>query len=218
MFHNILHLSGSNGSEEEQVLPPPKPARPQYPNISPATSARNLSQQSVASPPNHWGSASNLPLSQSTPVGPSPQMPPPPSSQPGAPPLPREIDLSHYFPSSTGYTQVNQVSRGYSPSLGTPEGSHYCQASATGPRGGTFPGRAIARTPQELSEMVGNGSGTQTRGYPPRQHYQDQVSTIVYFMFMTSIKIQVIGPLFWHGLTFFSINITLFIRNFGLSL
>ncbi|KAL4235721.1 putative serine/threonine protein phosphatase [Mactra antiquata] len=166
---------GSNGSDEDQVLPPPKPARPQYPNISPATSARNLSQQSIQSPPNHWGSASTLPLGQSTPVGPSPQHPPP-GSQGGAPPLPREIDLSHYFPSSTGYTQVNQVSRGYSPSLGGPDGSHYCQASNTGPRGGTFPGRAIARTPQELSEMVGGGSGTQTRtGYPPRQqHYQDQ--------------------------------------------
>lgn len=168
---------GSNGSEEDQVVPPPKPARPQFPNISPASSSRNLSQQSIPSPPQHWSSASNLPLGQSTPYGPSPQHPPP-GSQPAAPPLPREIDLSHYFPSSTGYTQVNQVSRGYNPVPFSSEGSHYSQASAAagpGPRGGTFPGRAIARNPHELSEMIG-ASGTQTRAYPTsRQLYQDQV-------------------------------------------
>ncbi|XP_053394577.1 focal adhesion kinase 1-like isoform X6 [Mercenaria mercenaria] len=164
---------GSNGSEEEQILPPPKPARPQFTNVSPATSSRNISQQSIASPPNNWGNSSNLPLGQSTPYGPSPQHPVA-GSQPGPPPLPREIDLSHYFPSSTGYTQVNQVSRGYNPAGVSSEGSHYSQASAAGPRGGTFPGRAIARNPQELSEMVG-ASGTQTRGYQSsRQLYQDQ--------------------------------------------
>ena len=102
-------ITGSNGSvDDPDVMPPPKPARPAYPNVSPASSLRNLNQSNVSSPPSHWGSASNLPLGYSTPYGVSPQHTMP-GQQQGAPPLPREIDLSHYFPSSSGYTQAGQV-------------------------------------------------------------------------------------------------------------
>lgn len=92
------------------MVPPPKPARPVYPNMSPATSLRSINQSTVSSPPSHWGSASNLPLGYSTPFGVSPQHTML-GSQPAVPPLPREIDLSNYFPSSSGYTQAGQVKK-----------------------------------------------------------------------------------------------------------
>lgn len=158
---------GSNGSEEEQA--PPKPARPQYPSISPSGSTRNLDTNpySVASPPKHWNSASNLPVGQSTPYGQSPQHPVGQNGQTG----PREIDLSNYFPSSTGYTTINKVSAS-NPAMSS--GQSYPQGSLPGSQGGTYPGRAVPRMRQELA---GNMGGTHSRGGPQsnRQLYADQM-------------------------------------------
>lgn len=152
---------GSNGSLEE--APPPKPARPQFSNISPSGSSRNLNSSvySLATPPSNWSSSSLQPVGTSTPFTASPQGPP---TQSGAPPLPREIDLSHYFPSSTGYTQVNKVSRG---GYSGPGQALNSQAQTSGPRSGTFPSRNIPRTTHELSEMVG---ASQSRGFPNNSH------------------------------------------------
>ena len=158
----LLHFdifAGSNGSEEDLAPPPPKPARPQYPSISPSGSARNLATNpyAVASPPKHWNSASSLPLGQSTPFGPSPQHP---TSQTG----PREIDLSNYFPSSTGYTAVSQVSAS-NPAMSS--GASIPQGTMPGSQGGTYPGRGI---PRSKLDLVG------PRGpQPNRQLYADQV-------------------------------------------
>lgn len=160
----IYIIAGPNGSEEDPP-PPPKPVRPQYPSISPSGSARNLATNpySVASPPKHWNSASNLPVGQSTPYGPSPQHP---SSQTG----PREIDLSNYFPSSTGYTAINQVSAS-NPAMSS--GASFPQGTLQGAQGGTYPGRSIPRSRQEMANNMG---GTHTRGpQPNRQLYADQV-------------------------------------------
>ncbi|CAG5122889.1 unnamed protein product, partial [Candidula unifasciata] len=74
-----VSLNG-NGSDEE-LHPPPKPARPQYAMLSPTASTPNLSvsapispNSSVASLPHHWNSTTILPLGHSTPVcGPSPE-------------------------------------------------------------------------------------------------------------------------------------------------
>ena len=168
-FLILLIISGSNGSEEEQLPPPPKPARPQYPSMSPSGSARNLATNpySVASPPKHWNSASNLPVGQSTPFGPSPQHP---TSQTG----PREIDLSNYFPSSTGYTAINQVSAS-NPAMSS--GQNFPPGPLPGSQGGTYPGRAIPRSRQDLAVNMG---GTHARGpQPNRQLYAEQVSYLV---------------------------------------
>ncbi|KAL5016947.1 hypothetical protein ScPMuIL_006536 [Solemya velum] len=66
---------GSNGSDIEE--PPPKPARPQYPPMSPTGSTPNLSMNnSISSLPQQWNSTTNLPpLGHSTPTGPSPARP-----------------------------------------------------------------------------------------------------------------------------------------------
>ncbi|WAR24153.1 FAK1-like protein [Mya arenaria] len=169
---------GSNGSvEDEEVVPPPKPARPQFAGVSPAGSTRNISQQSIPTPPNHWGSASNLPVGQSTPFGPSPHQP-----QAGAPPLPREIDLSHYFPSSSGYTQAGQVSRGYTPPVSS-DIDHYSQTGGVMGRGGNGypPGRGDGYStgrgetyPGRMNNGAPTGASQVRPYYTSRQLYTEQ--------------------------------------------
>ncbi|BFZ17133.1 hypothetical protein BsWGS_20172 [Bradybaena similaris] len=115
-----------NGSDEE-LHPPPKPARPQNALLSPTGSTPNLSANlSVASLPHQWNSTTNLPIGHSTPVsGPSPEtkgqvlrphdhnhqqnLSPPvlPPSQPSGTHV--EYQLHNYFPSS-GYMQVSNHS------------------------------------------------------------------------------------------------------------
>ena len=87
---------------------------------------------------------------------------------------PREIDLSNYFPSSTGYTTINKVSAS-NPAMSS--GQSYPQGSLPGSQGGTYPGRAVPRMRQDLA---GNMGGTHSRGGPQsnRQLYADQVSCL----------------------------------------
>ncbi|XP_055956032.1 focal adhesion kinase 1 isoform X4 [Patella vulgata] len=97
---------GSNGSDED---PPPKPARPNYPNGSNANLNMNAS---VASIPNQWNSNSNLPLGHSTPVsGPSPNTDQIKMRGRGVEQFGVSQQQQHgYFPSTTGYTQVSTAS------------------------------------------------------------------------------------------------------------
>ncbi|XP_041358012.1 focal adhesion kinase 1-like isoform X2 [Gigantopelta aegis] len=92
---------GSNGSDDEPA--PPKPARPQFPSMSPTGSTPNLSiNASISSLPQHWNSTANLPMGHSTPAaGPSPDT--------GAIKHARSPPVNAfqgYFPSSAGYKQV----------------------------------------------------------------------------------------------------------------
>ncbi|XP_052283061.1 focal adhesion kinase 1-like isoform X4 [Dreissena polymorpha] len=166
---------GSNGSHEEEdiVAPPPKPARPGYSNVSPAGSTRNLSQLSIPTPPRQWGSASQLPVGHSTPYGPSPLGPS--GTHSGAPPLPREIDLSHYFPSSSGYTQAGQVSRGYTPV--SSESNPYSKASDIGPssRIDMYPGRIPNRFPYTAADLADSGISKGLPYYTSRQLHDQPV-------------------------------------------
>jgi len=111
-----MYVVGSSDSDIEE--PPPKPARPQYPAMSPSGSTPNLAiNHSVSSLPHQWCSTTHLPLGHSTPLGPSPQHPLPGSqpatmTHPRNSQLPAEINLQHYFPSSTGYTSVSHHNQG----------------------------------------------------------------------------------------------------------
>ncbi|XP_056017627.1 focal adhesion kinase 1-like isoform X4 [Ostrea edulis] len=149
----------SSGSDIEE--PPPKPARPNF--MTPAGSTPNLSNNhSVDSLPPQWGSTTHLPISHSTPLGPSPQQPLP-LTHTGPPVMsiipdhqgPREINLQNYFPSSSGYTSVQQHQH------------HLHQNSEFVPdmgRGGAgYPGYHVPRNPHELSEMLSTGQ----RNAPP---------------------------------------------------
>lgn len=148
----ILCISGSSGSDIEE--PPPKPARPQYPAMSPTGSTPNLTiNHSVASLPHQWNSTTNLPMGHSTPTGPSPHHPPPGtiprmSEQKLADPGPREINLQHYFPSSSGYTAVSSV-----PHQNQENDLHDLVHGHSQIAAGR--GYHVPRNPQELSEMFG---------------------------------------------------------------
>ena len=107
--NNFVHIcTGSNGSDDEPA--PPKPARPQFPSMSPTGSTPNLSvNASISSLPQHWNSTANLPVGHSTPAaGPSPDTG---LVKPGARPhdsrSPPVNAFQGYFPSSSGYQQVN---------------------------------------------------------------------------------------------------------------
>ncbi|XP_056017631.1 focal adhesion kinase 1-like isoform X8 [Ostrea edulis] len=154
-----INWTGSSGSDIEE--PPPKPARPNF--MTPAGSTPNLSNNhSVDSLPPQWGSTTHLPISHSTPLGPSPQQPLP-LTHTGPPVMsiipdhqgPREINLQNYFPSSSGYTSVQQHQH------------HLHQNSEFVPdmgRGGAgYPGYHVPRNPHELSEMLSTGQ----RNAPP---------------------------------------------------
>lgn len=149
----------SSGSDIEE--PPPKPARPQYPAMSPSGSTPNLAaNHSVASLPHHWNSTTNLPLGHSTPLGPSPQHPPPGtiprmSEQKPADPGPREINLQHYFPSSSGYTAVSLVPHQHNKKENNIHDLVHGHSQIPGGRGAVYPGYQVPRNPQELSEMFG---------------------------------------------------------------
>lgn len=167
----FIFLAGSSGSDIEE--PPPKPARPNF--MTPAGSTPNLSNNhSVDSLPPQWGSTTHLPISHSTPLGPSPQQPPI-HSHTGPPVMsvipqhqgPREINLQNYFPSSSGYTSVQQH-------------QHYLhQNSESVPdmgRGGAgYPGYNVPRNPQQLSEMLSTGQ----RNAPPSPVNSTVISDIM---------------------------------------
>nr|XP_011413792.2 focal adhesion kinase 1 isoform X9 [Crassostrea gigas] len=166
-----INWTGSSGSDIEE--PPPKPARPNF--MTPAGSTPNLSNNhSVDSLPPQWGSTTHLPISHSTPLGPSPQQPPI-HSHTGPPVMsvipqhqgPREINLQNYFPSSSGYTSVQQH-------------QHYLhQNSESVPdmgRGGAgYPGYNVPRNPQQLSEMLSTGQ----RNAPPSPVNSTVISDIM---------------------------------------
>ncbi|XP_062622322.1 focal adhesion kinase 1-like isoform X3 [Saccostrea cucullata] len=148
-----INWTGSSGSDIEE--PPPKPARPNF--MTPAGSTPNLSSnQSVESLPPSWGSTTHLPISHSTPLGPSPQQPPAPTHT--GPPImsmmpghqgPREINLQNYFPSSSGYTSVQQHQHQlHQNSESVPD---------MGRGGAGYPGYHVPRNPHELSEMLSTG-------------------------------------------------------------
>lgn len=112
------------GSDDEP--PPPKPARPTYPAMSPTGSFPNLSGGSgIGIVGHHWSSTSHLPVGHSTPAGPSPntdslkhQIAPanggkgvgygenhPPPRVPPQSTASTNL-FQGYFPSSAGYMQV----------------------------------------------------------------------------------------------------------------
>ncbi|VDI57645.1 focal adhesion kinase 1 [Mytilus galloprovincialis] len=146
----------SSGSDIEE--PPPKPARPQYPAMSPTGSTPNLAiNHSIASLPHHWNSTTNLPIGHSTPSGPSPQHPPPGTiprmSEQRVNDLgPREINLQHYFPSSSGYTAVSSV-----PHIHQDNHNDFVQghSQTPGERGLVYPRYQVPRNPQECAEIFG---------------------------------------------------------------
>ncbi|XP_069128415.1 LOW QUALITY PROTEIN: focal adhesion kinase 1-like [Argopecten irradians] len=157
----------SSGSDIEE--PPPKPARPQYQAMSPTGSTPNLAiNSSVASLPHQWNSTTNLPVGHSTPLqGLSPQTHPPAASEPTTlrnSQLPAEINLQHYFPSSSGYTSVpsNNHHLGIStmdsamPIHAIPDPG---AASLPTRRGGASSkpfGYHVPRNHHELSDILGN--------------------------------------------------------------
>lgn len=151
-------LLGSSGSDIEE--PPPKPARPMHP-MSPTGSTPNLATISVASLPNQWNSTTNIPLGSSTPMGPSPQHPHSATAPRSGDLGPREINLQHYFPSSSGYTSVGSGSATLVPEMTNmpdfvPETRQFPSAG----RGGNLPvysGYHVPRNPHELSEMLSTG-------------------------------------------------------------
>ena len=141
--------------------------------MSPTGSTPNLTiNHSVASLPHHWNSTTNLPIGHSTPSGPSPQHPPPGTvprmaEHRAVDPGPREINLQHYFPSSSGYTAVSSV-----PQTNIPlDNSEFMHGHARvpsergvypgerglvpGDRGMVHPRYHVPRNPQEMSEMFG---------------------------------------------------------------
>lgn len=148
----------SSGSDIEE--PPPKPARPMHP-MSPTGSTPNLATISVASLPNQWNSTTNIPLGSSTPMGPSPQHPHSATAPRSGDLGPREINLQHYFPSSSGYTSVGSGSATLVPEMTNmpdfvPETRQFPSAG----RGGNLPvysGYHVPRNPHELSEMLSTG-------------------------------------------------------------
>ncbi|KAL3867719.1 hypothetical protein ACJMK2_040583 [Sinanodonta woodiana] len=167
---------GSNGSEEEP--PPPKPARPTYPSVSPAGSTPNLSaNQSVGSLPHHWNSTSTLaPLSQSTPVGPSPEQPianRPPQGH-------MQIDLSRYFPSSSGYAAVSTV---VPASTTTTTASFPLTRTPTTSRIGTYPTPA---KPQRNFQDPVIGPPPRPPGPSIRQLYVDKVDFVGERLFLSN--------------------------------
>lgn len=134
--------------------------------MSPAGSTPNLTiNHSIASLPHHWNSTTNLPIGHSTPSGPSPQHPPPGTvprmTEPRtADPGPREINLQHYFPSSSGYTAVSSVGQTNIPQ----DNSEFMQGHSRvpnercvypGERGMVHPRYHVPRNPREMSEMFG---------------------------------------------------------------
>ncbi|XP_021343131.1 focal adhesion kinase 1-like isoform X2 [Mizuhopecten yessoensis] len=158
----------SSGSDIEE--PPPKPARPQYPAMSPSGSTPNLTiNSSVASLPHQWNSTTNLPVGHSTPLQAlSPQIHPPPASEPATlrnSQLPAEINLQHYFPSSSGYTSV-PFSTNHQQGMSTMDSSMPIHATpdpgaASLPtrRGGASSkpfGYHVPRNHHELSDILGN--------------------------------------------------------------
>ncbi|XP_070195798.1 focal adhesion kinase 1-like isoform X3 [Littorina saxatilis] len=105
-----ISWAGSNGSDEEP--PPPKPARPVYP-MSPTGSIPNLTgNSSMGNVNHHWNSTSHLPQGHSTPAGPSPNTDS--LKRQGMEDHSRPVQstvttnlFQGYFPSSSGYMQVN---------------------------------------------------------------------------------------------------------------
>ncbi|KAH3699577.1 uncharacterized protein LOC127860094 isoform X2 [Dreissena polymorpha] len=165
----------SNGSHEEEdiVARPPKPAHPGYSNVSPAGSTGNLRKQSIPTQPRQWGSASQLHVGHSNPFWPSPLGPS--GTLSGAPPLPREIDLSPYFPSSSGYTQAGKVSRNYTQV--SSESNPYSKASDMGPssRIDMNPGRIPNQFPYTAADLADTGT-SQGRPYYTSRQLHDQPS------------------------------------------
>ncbi|XP_078319037.1 focal adhesion kinase 1-like isoform X5 [Crassostrea virginica] len=168
-----INWTGSSGSDIEE--PPPKPARPNF--MTPAGSTPNLSSNhSVDSLPPQWGSTTHLPISHSTPLGPSPQQPPyhahtgpPVMSIVPEHPGPREINLQNYFPSSSGYTSVQQHQQHLH------QNSESVPDMGKGGGGAGYPGYNVPRNPQQLSEMLSTGQ----RNAPPSPVNSTVISDIL---------------------------------------
>lgn len=195
----IVFISGSSGSDIEE--PPPKPARPQYPAMSPTGSTPNLAiNHSIASLPHHWNSTTNLPIGHSTPSGPSPQHPPPGTiprmSEQRVNDLgPREINLQHYFPSSSGYTAVSSV-----PHIHQDNHNDFVQghSQTPGERGLVYPRYQVPRNPQECAEIFGGhyestsprGSAVINDNYTQEGQSEMPVSFFIQLMLLINVSLK----------------------------